>query len=870
MLTLVVEAALRSLALGGIVWLGLKLLRVREPRMLMTAWTLVLVASLSMPVTMRLLVVTLPSAPPPSRLIEIIGMPPAPWESASGPVADSPVPGGPAGEPNIVQDHGDTAPAVHERRMEARIGWATVASGIYVMVAAVLLARLLLGIILTWRLARAARPIAEGEPDVRVCDVVGAPVTFASTILLPPQWIEWSPAKRAAVLSHERSHIARGDCYVLLLAALNRAIFWFSPFAWWQFARLAELAEMISDDAAVAAVADRQSYVHILRDLAGDVCEAPASLAMARARTVARRIERILSTSATPSRIGWRKQLIAALTLAPAAAICAGSIVRGAAPAPAAVVAQELPADASAGASAVSVEARLLASYAGYYRFDPRSILAITRKGNQLFAQLSGERALPIFPENERRFVYKAAAAITFVTDGEHGSSELILHQNGKDLRAVRIADLPAKDDPAVAVASDVLDAHAGWYELNPIRALVITREGDGLSAQVTGHGKFQLVAHGANEFGSADGDTSIVFLGARRDLPTFELLLHDRVCGPRSAKRIGAARAAEIQDNFARWVAAAPDRFKDQMPAQGSKEAILRAIEDLQREAPSYQHMSPQLADYMRRTVSDLRGMLVALGRPESIVFRGVGPGGYDIYGAKFAHGFAEFRLLMGADGKIEDWIFRPDGDDTPGRFAACSEEPGLKPATGTAAIRWLLYNARGAEIRLFELDAAGRRMPYGTIGDEQSAAIQTHVGHPWVVADAAGRCLEIVLPGQGTRFFRVQPASAGEPHAAARRAMPMPGSEDALRRYIEALARGTPNYQEMTPELAAQTRGQMLLNRALLAKLGELRAISFRGATRLGNDIYMVHFANGAAEWRIGLVKGERIGRIALGPQY
>jgi hypothetical protein len=30
------------------------------------------------------------------------------------------------------------------------------------------------------------------------------------------------------------------------------------------------------------------------------------------------------------------------------------------------------------------------------------------------------------------------------------------------------------------------------------------------------------------------------------------------------------------------------------------------------------------------------------------------------------------------------------------------------------------------------------------------------------------------------------------------------------------------------------------------------------------------MVHFANGAAEWRIGLVKGERIGRIALGPQY
>jgi len=36
------------------------------------------------------------------------------------------------------------------------------------------------------------------------------------------------------------------------------------------------------------------------------------------------------------------------------------------------------------------------------------------------------------------------------------------------------------------------------------------------------------------------------------------------------------------------------------------------------------------------------------------------------------------------------------------------------------------------------------------------------------------------------------------------------------------------------------------------------------------LGSDIYFVQFANGSAEWRIGLVKQGRIGRIALGPQY
>ncbi len=387
---------------------------------------------------------------------------------------------------------------------------------------------------------------------------------------------------------------------------------------------------------------------------------------------------------------------------------------------------------------------------------------------------------------------------------------------------------------------------------------------------QVIGRPKFRVIAHSETDFVSADGKAFVVFLRERRQDPASELLLHQPALGARSARRIDAARAAEIEAAFARWVAAVPDRFKDQTPAPGGKAAVLQAIEDLQRNVPNYERMSPQLADSVRRNASELHAMLTALGPPESIFFRGVGPGGYDIYGAKFANGFAEFRLLMGADGKIEDLVFRPDGDDTLGRFAACSEEPTLKSVSGAAPIKWVLYNARGADIQLFELDGNGKRIPYGTIGEDRSAAIQTYVARPWVVADAAGQCLEIVLLGQRTRFLTVQPAPAGEQHAAPRRSTPMPGSEDALRRYIDALGRGEPDYDQMTPEVAAQTRQQLLLNQAILAKLGELRAMSFRGVTPLGNDLYMVHFANGSAEWRIGLVMGGRIGRIALGPQY
>ena len=63
-----------------------------------------------------------------------------------------------------------------------------------------------------------------------------------------------------------------------------------------------------------------------------------------------------------------------------------------------------------------------------------------------------------------------------------------------------------------------------------------------------------------------------------------------------------------------------------------------------------------------------------------ESIFFRGVGPGGYDIYGVKFANGVAEFRILLGADDKVDDVIFRPDGNNKPGGIVACSEEGRLR----------------------------------------------------------------------------------------------------------------------------------------------------------------------------------------------
>ncbi|MCC2973306.1 M56 family metallopeptidase [Massilia sp. IC2-476] len=53
---------------------------------------------------------------------------------------------------------------------------------------------------------------------------------FRPRIVLPQDFAtRYSPPEQALVLAHERAHIARGDLYANLLAALFQCVFWFNP-----------------------------------------------------------------------------------------------------------------------------------------------------------------------------------------------------------------------------------------------------------------------------------------------------------------------------------------------------------------------------------------------------------------------------------------------------------------------------------------------------------------------------------------------------------------------------------------------------------------------------------------------------------------
>jgi hypothetical protein len=80
-------------------------------------------------------------------------------------------------------------------------------------------------------------------------------------------------------------------------------------------------------------------------------------------------------------------------------------------------------------------------------------------------------------------------------------------------------------------------------------------------------------------------------------------------------------------------------------------------------------------------------------------------------------------------------------------------------------------------------------------------------------------------------------------------------PGTEAALRRLIDGLINGQPNYDEMSAALAEATRQQLPNLQPGLAELRAVESVRFLGVGAQGEDVYTVRHANGASHWRIAL---------------
>jgi len=88
----------------------------------------------------------------------------------------------------------------------------------------------------------------------------------------------------------------------------------------------------------------------------------------------------------------------------------------------------------------VKVDAAVLEKYVGRYQLAPNFILAITRDGDRLYSQATGQPRFEIFGEGARDFFVKDFdAQLTFVVDANGRATGVVLHQNGRNMPANRI-----------------------------------------------------------------------------------------------------------------------------------------------------------------------------------------------------------------------------------------------------------------------------------------------------------------------------------------------------------------------------------------------------------------------------------------------
>jgi CubicO group peptidase (beta-lactamase class C family) len=207
-------------------------------------------------------------------------------------------------------------------------------------------------------------------------------------------------------------------------------------------------------------------------------------------------------------------------------------------------------------------------------------------------------------------------------------------------------------DHKETDVSPGILTKYVGVYSLEVGMNMAITLANGQLISQMTGQEKVPLFAESENLFFSKVVDAQIEFPG---DAPK-RLILHQNG-RDMPMNRLDDTEARRVADA----AAAFEKRFKDQTPAPGSEAALRRMIEELRTGKPNYDLMSPRLAAATRQQLPDLQSGLVTLGALQSVRFKGVGPGGADIYQVKFEKGSIDYRIWLSPDGEIESANVRP-----------------------------------------------------------------------------------------------------------------------------------------------------------------------------------------------------------------
>ncbi len=151
------------------------------------------------------------------------------------------------------------------------------------------------------------------------------------------------------------------------------------------------------------------------------------------------------------------------------------------------------PQDPQPSTATAHLSPQALNAYAGRYRLAPGFVLRISRRGDQLYAQATGQGDVPIYQGKKDKFYYKIVdAQISFTRNATGKITGLVLHQNGDH------------SAPRITSSADTAQAPAGgntWIVAASVGAktlpITVRRNGFALKGVLnlpTGKGPFPVV----------------------------------------------------------------------------------------------------------------------------------------------------------------------------------------------------------------------------------------------------------------------------------------------------------------------------------------------------------------------------------------
>ena len=141
---------------------------------------------------------------------------------------------------------------------------------------------------------------------------------------------------------------------------------------------------------------------------------------------------------------------------------------------------------------AIVLPSASLDGYVGTYHLADKFLLTVFRINDGLFAQATGQSAIPIFPSAPNEFFAKVAGiSISFTRDPKGVVDGLVLHQNG-DRAAPKL-----ENDLDAAMLGDYI----GRYQFDFGAVLDVALKSGHLEAQLTGQSGFPIFASAKDKF---------------------------------------------------------------------------------------------------------------------------------------------------------------------------------------------------------------------------------------------------------------------------------------------------------------------------------------------------------------------------------